>query len=215
VKWNALKYLTLTGGVNYKWNRTEYYKKLDDLLGGEYYVNIDQFAERDFASNQAMVQNDLDYYMEEGHAQILHKGDKYGYDYYAHIHKAGLWVNGALDLGSFKANLALEAGYETFWREGLVRKGLFSGLNDDGTPFVVGDNILTTYDPKTGEAITSKGKSAVSDFFTYSAKLGLQYYFAGGHRVYGNAGYFNDAPTFAQSLFRLVRETRLSRISRQ
>ena len=39
---------------------TEYYKKLDDLLGGDYYVNIDQFAERDFASNQAMVQNDLD-----------------------------------------------------------------------------------------------------------------------------------------------------------
>ena len=77
VKWNASRAFTLTGGFNYKWNRTEYYKKLDDLLGGDYYMNIDQFAERDFATNQAMVQNDLEYYLANGTAQVLHRGDKY------------------------------------------------------------------------------------------------------------------------------------------
>ena len=201
VKWMASKAFTLTGGLNYKMNRTEYYKKLDDLLGGEYYMNIDQFAERDFASNPEMVQNDLDYYLANGSAQILRQGDKYGYDYYANVHKAGIWANGNLDLGSFKANLALKAGYETFWREGMVRKGLFPGLKEDGSDFIVGDKNLTSYEMVNGELvpITSKGKSAVSDFFTYSAKLGLQYHFVGGHRVYANAGYFNDAPTFAQS----------------
>jgi len=201
VKWMASKAFTLTGGVSYKWNRTEYYKKLDDLLGGDYYLNIDQFAERDFAAYPEMVQNDLDYYMNNNGAQILHKGDKYGYDYYANVRKAELWANGSLDLGSFKANLALQAGYEKFWRDGLVRKGLFPGLKEDGSDFIVGDKNLTTYEKVNGELvpITSKGKSAVSDFFTYSAKLGLQYHFAGGHRVYANGGYFNDAPTFAQS----------------
>ena len=201
VKWMASKAFTLTGGLNYKMNRTEYYKKLDDLLGGEYYMNIDQFAERDFASNPEMVQNDLDYYLANGSAQILRQGDKYGYDYYANVHKAGIWANGNLDLGSFKANLALKAGYETFWREGMVRKGLFPGLKEDGSDFIVGDKNLTSYEMVNGELvpITSKGKSAVSDFFTYSAKLGLQYHFVGGHRVYANAAYFNDAPTFAQS----------------
>ena len=201
VKWNATKWFTLTGGVNYKWNRTEYYKLLDDLLGGDYYMNIDQFAERDFASNPAMVQNDLDYYLANGATPVLHKGDKYGYDYYANVHKAGLWANGAFDLGGFKANVALKAGYETFWRNGLVRKGLFPGLNEDGTEFMVDGKSLTSYEMVDGKkvAISSKGKSAVADFFTYSAKVGLQYHFAGGHRVYANAGYFNDAPTFAQS----------------
>ena len=201
VKWLASKVFTFTGGVTYKWNRTEYYKKMDDLLGGEYYINIDQFAERDFASNPAMVQNDLDYYLENGSAQILHEGDKYGYDYYANVRNANVWANGSLDLGGFKANLALEAGYAKFWREGLVRKGLFPGLNPDGSDFIVDGKNLTTYEKVNGELvpITSKGKSAVSDFFTYSAKIGLQYHFAGGHRVYANAGYFNDAPTFAQS----------------
>ena len=201
VKWMASKAFTLTGGINYKWNRTEYYKKLDDLLGGDYYLNIDQFAERDFASFPEMVQNDLDYYMNNKSAQVLHKGDKYGYDYYANIRKAEIWANGSLDLGAFKANLALQAGYEKFWRDGLVRKGLFPGLNPDGSEFIVGDKNLTTYEKVNGELvpITSKGRSAVADFFTYSAKLGLQYHFGGGHRVYANAGYFNDAPTFAQS----------------
>ena len=199
VKWNATKWFTLTGGINYKWNRTEYYKQIDDLLGGDYYVNIDSFAERDYAATPAMIQNDLDYYLAHGAAQILEKGDKYGYDYYAHVRKAGIWANGAFDLGNFKADVALKAGYETFWREGLVRKGLFPGLKDDGSDFVIDGKNLTIYDPITGDAITSKGNSAVSRFFTYSAKLGLQYHIQGGHRVYANAGYFNDAPTFAQS----------------
>ncbi len=201
VKWTASKLFTLTGGITYKWNRTEYYKKMDDLLGGDYYMNIDQFAERDFASSPAMVQNDLDYYMEHGAAQTLYQGDKYGYDYYAHVRNANLWANGSFDLGAFKANLALEGGYSRFWREGLVRKGLFAGLDDDGNEIMFDGQVLTTYEMVDGErkAITSKGRSEVADFFTYSAKLGLQYQFTGGHRVYANAGYFNDAPTFSQS----------------
>ena len=199
VKWMASKIFTLTGGVNYKWNRTEYYKKMDDLLGGDYYLNIDQFAERDFASSPTMVQNDLDYFLEHGEAKALKEGDKYGYDYYAHVRNANVWANGALDLGGFKANLAVEAGYAKFWREGLVRKGLFAGLDENGNEMMYEGKVLTTYDEKTGKAITSKGNSEVSDFITYSAKLGLQYHFEGGHRIYANGAYFNDAPTFAQS----------------
>ena len=198
VKWAASRVFTLTGGLNYKWNRTEYYKKMDDLLGGDYYLNIDQFAERDFASAPTMVQNDLDYYMKHGEAQVLKQGDKYGYDYYAHVRKANAWANGSFDFGGFKADLAVEAGYETFWREGLVRKGLFAGLDDNGSPLVYNGQVLTTYDSE-GKAITSKGNSDISRFFTYSAKLGLQYQFEGGHRIYATGGYFNDAPTFAQS----------------
>ena len=47
--------------------------------------------------------------------------------------------------------------------------------------------------------ISSKGKSESADFFTYSAKIGASYVFLGGHRVYANAGYYTDAPTFSQS----------------
>ena len=201
VKWSPLKMFTLTGGATLKWNRTEYYKMIDDLLGGEYYMDIDQFAERDYASSPTMVQNDLDYYLANGQARILRLGDKYGYDYYAHVRSANLWANGDLDLGALKANFGIEAGYTSFWREGLLRKGLFPGLDENGGEFMVDGQSYTTYEMVNGvkTPITSKGKSAVSEFFTYSAKLGLQYHVQGGHRVYANVGYFNDAPTFSQS----------------
>ena len=200
VKWLAKSWVTLTGGINYRWNKTEYYKIADDLLGGDYYINIDQFAERDFASDAAMIQNDLDYYIANGAAQRLFAGDKYGYDYFANVRDADIWANATFQKGAFSGYAALQAGYNKFWRDGVYRKGLFPGLNDDGTPFrsPATGNILTSYD-KDGNPITSKGRSDVADFFTYSAKLGAGWFFTGGHRVYANAGYFNDAPTFNQS----------------
>ena len=200
VKWRAKDWFTLTGGLNYRWNKTEYYKVADDLLGGDYYVNIDQFAERDFASDAAMIQNDLDYYMAHNQAQRLYKGDKYGYDYFANVRDARLWANASFEKGPFRGYAAAEAGYSKFWRDGVYRKGLFPGLNEDGSEFIspVTGEVLTSYDSK-GNVITSNGRSDVADFFTYSAKLGAGWFFSGGHRVYANAGYFNDAPTFNQS----------------
>ena len=198
VKWRASNWFTLTGGANYRWNRTEYYKRMDDLLGGDYYLNIDQFAERDFASSPTMIQNDLDYFLEHGEAEKIAQGGKYGYDYYANVRNAGVWANADFEKNGFKANVALQGGYSKFWREGLMRKGLFAGLDDNGEPIFYQGKMLTTYD-KDGKAITSKGRSDVADFLTYAAKIGLSYMFTGGHRVYANAGYFNDAPTFTQS----------------
>ncbi len=198
VKWTANNLFTLTGGANFKWNRTEYYKKLDDLLGGDYYLNIDQFAERDFASSPTMIQNDLDYFLANGEAQQIARGGKYGYDYYAHIRNAGIWANGTFTYGGLTANIALEAGYTGFWREGLLRKGLFAGLDDNGNEIFYNGQLLTSYDAD-GKVISSKGKSESADFFTYSAKIGASYVFLGGHRVYANAGYYTDAPTFSQS----------------
>ena len=198
VKWRANDLFTLTGGLDLKWNRTEYYKKLDDLLGGEYYLDIDSFAERDFSATPTMTQNNLDYYMQHGEAPVLEKGSKYGYDYYAQVRNANLWFNGNFKVGGFSANVGAELGYNSFWRDGLVRKGLFPGLDDEGNPIKYQEKVLTTYDAN-GKAITSKGKSDVAQFMTYSAKLGLQYVFNGGHRIFADAAIFNDAPTFSQS----------------
>lgn len=172
-RWNAGKYLTLQGGANFRWNRTEYYKIIKDLLGGDYYVNIDQFAERDFGTDPIKIQNDLQYYFAHGgQAEKVKVGDKYGYDYYANVRDAKLWANLNFEMGNWKAFVAAEGGYNTFWRDGLVQKGLFP------------DNSL--------------GKSEVADFFTYRAKAGATWSYK-SHRVYANVGYFNDAPYFTES----------------
>ena len=198
LKWLPTEAFTLKAGANFKVNRTENYKLLNDLLGGQYYVNIDSFAERDFASNEALVQNDLDYFLANGKAESITQGGKYGYDYLAQIRRANLWAGGTYRNGGFVATLAGTVGYEAFWRDGLVRKGLFAGLDDNGKEIVYEGRTLTSYDDN-GKVITSKGKSELSSFLTYSAKLGLAYELIGGHRFSANIGYFNDAPTFNQA----------------
>jgi len=190
-------WLTLTGGLEARMNRTEYFKILDDLLGGDYFLNVDSFAERDFASSEAMIQNDLDYYLAHGAPQRIGLGDKYGYDYYAQVRNARLWLNGRFVAGSFSANLGGRIGYESFWREGLMRKGLFAGLDENGREIVVDGMNLTRYDSNK-KVISSYGKSDVARFLTYAAKLGLNYVIGGTQRVYANVGYFNDAPKFNQ-----------------
>lgn len=198
-KWSPVNCFTLAGGLSYKWNRTEYYKILDDLLGGDYYVNIDQFAERDYASSVTMYQNDLDYYLKNGKAQTLKQGDKYGYDYYANVRRAEAWVSGKFSKFGLDVALAGRIGYTKYWREGLLRKGLFPGLDANGQPMTYEGKVITTYDPITGDAITSLGKSEVKDFLTGAAKLNVCYVIPGGHRVYANAAFIADAPNFNQA----------------
>ena len=198
-KWSPVNCFTLAGGLSYKWNRTEYYKLLDDLLGGDYYVNIDQFAERDYASSVTMYQNDLDYYLKNGKAQTLKQGDKYGYDYYANVRRAEAWVSGKFSKFGLDVALAGRIGYTKYWREGLLRKGLFPGLDANGQPMTYEGKVITTYDPITGDAITSLGKSEVKDFLTGAAKLNVSYVIPGGHRVYANAAFIADAPNFNQA----------------
>ncbi len=198
-KWSPVNCFTLAGGLSYKWNRTEYYKILDDLLGGDYYVNIDQFAERDYASSVTMYQNDLDYYLKNGEAQTLKQGDKYGYDYYANVRRAEAWASGKFSKFGLDVALAGRIGYTKYWREGLLRKGLFPGLDANGQPMTYEGKVITTYDPITGDAITSLGKSEVKDFLTGAAKLNVSYVIPGGHRVYANAAFIADAPNFNQA----------------
>lgn len=197
-RWLAKSWLALTGGLNARINRTEYFQTVKDLLGGEYFLNIDNFAERDFAFSEAKVQNDLDHWLATGSAEKIAQGGKYGYDYYAHVRNASVWANARFDLGMFKAFAAGQAGYSSFWREGLLRKGLFAGLDENGEEISVNGVTLTSYDAD-GKVISSKGKSEAPRFLTASVKAGFEFDFTGGHRIYANAGYFQDAPKFSQA----------------
>ena len=205
--------ITLTGGLNARINRTEYFKTVADLLGGQYFLNIDNFAERDFAATPYKLQNDLEYYMAHGQAQEVKVGDKYGYDYYAQVRNYGAWLNGKFVMGPFSANIGGRIGYESFWREGLMRKGLFPGLDANGNKLVVdGQVVEPTYEADGETVTTSYGKSQKAGFLTYAGKLGLNYVIGGNMRLYANVGYFNDAPKFNQVF--LSPRTRNSMVSK-
>lgn len=198
MKWKPSDSFTLNGGINGRFNCTEYYKTIADLLGGDYFLDIDNFAERDFASSMAKVQNDLDYYLKSGNTRLLEKGDKYGYDYNAHVQNIEAWLKASFATGNFSGNVAARVGHESLWREGLVRKGLFAGLDSKGNDFIVDGVNLTTRDSY-GDPITSYGDSKHLSYLTYAVKGGLNYNIGSSMRVYANAGYFTEAPRFNKS----------------
>ena len=185
--------MQVVGGLNARINSTEYYKTVADLLGGDYFVDIDNFAERDFAATPYKLQNDIDYYLENGTARTLKVGDKYGYDYIAQVRNLGAWASGSFTLGKLSATAGGRIGFESFWREGLLRKGLFPGQPEDSemAALWVSKGIEATDE-------SSYGKSDVAKFITYAGKLNLNYVIGGNRRAYANIGYFVDAPKFNQ-----------------
>ena len=111
--------LTLSGGVKGSIYKSKNFKVVDDLLGGEFWVDIDQFAERDIADPDA-AQTDLN-----NPNRAVKVGDKFGYDYDININTFNLYAQ--IDGTSAKIDwfLGASATYTSFWRTGNVRNGLF------------------------------------------------------------------------------------------
>ena len=169
----------LTAGLRARVNRTEYYTLVKDLLGGDYWLDVDKFAERDFGGNELAYQNNMAYYREHGQAQAVKEGEKYNYDYYAHVRQAQVWAQYEIKAGGFTADLGAELGASSMWREGLWEKGLF--LNENAG----GNRNLTSY-----------GDSYMFNTITYKFKANLNYQFSGAHAIEVNAAAIQDAPAF-------------------
>ncbi|HRO17129.1 MAG TPA: TonB-dependent receptor, partial [Ferruginibacter sp.] len=112
--------IDLTAGFTYQYQRNQYYKIVEDLLGGDFYVDINQFAERDYPTNNTANQNDLN-----RPNRIVREGDKVGYNYDINIRKASAFVQTNIKLRKVDFFLAAEHTYTRFWRVGNVRTGLF------------------------------------------------------------------------------------------
>lgn len=111
--------LLLSGGARVSIYKSENFKVLDDLLGAEFWVDTDQFAERDFKNPDA-AQADLN-----SPNKLVKEGDRFGYDYDINIntyHAFGQ-IEGTLSKLDWYAGLSLTQ--TSFWRTGNMKNGLF------------------------------------------------------------------------------------------
>lgn len=113
-------HIAFTAGLSYQLQMTEYYKKVEDLLGADFFVDVNQFALRDFPDSLASAQNDLNH-----PNRILKEGDKYGYDYVANIHRGAAWAQGVFKFKHIDFFAAAELSGTAFWRDGKTKFGLF------------------------------------------------------------------------------------------
>ena len=144
--------IDLTAGASYQVQDNHYFKKVDDLLGGDFYVNLNQFAERDFPVDNSANQFDLD-----KPNRILYEGDKFGYDYNINISRVSGWAQGVFKFSKVDFFLAGQLSYTQFYREGNVRNGLFpNDSKGKGT-----DNNFTDFAGKGGLTYKIDGRNHI------------------------------------------------------
>lgn len=112
--------IDFTAGASHQFQKNHYYKEVNDLLGGEFYVDLNQFAERDFASDPNANQNDLN-----NPNRIVGVGDKLGYNYDINIQKTAVWAQAVIKFRKIDFFVAAEHSYSNFFRYGNVKSGLF------------------------------------------------------------------------------------------
>lgn len=112
--------ISITGGITYQWEKVRNYKELTDLLGGDYFVNLNNFAIQDFPTNPQVLQNDVLH-----PNRILHIGDSYGYDYYSQIHKGSIWIQPYFRFKKVEFFVSGQLTDSYYWRTGNVENGLF------------------------------------------------------------------------------------------
>lgn len=116
--------LTLQGGVSADYTAAHYYTTVKDLLGGQYWLDVDNFSERDFAGNQDKLQNDLD-----NPNRKVGVGDIYGYDYTIHATRARAWLQNEWNMTHFNVNYAAEISNTNYFRDGHMRNGRFPEMS--------------------------------------------------------------------------------------
>jgi hypothetical protein len=122
--WDLNQNLNLTGGFLLNLYNGHNFNVIDDLLGGDYWLDIDQFAERDFPDDILLRQNDLNILN-----HVVTEGDIYYSDYNAHQNDGTIWTTSRYRFNRFSLYAGGNMKYTSMWRYGNMKKGLFPDVS--------------------------------------------------------------------------------------
>jgi len=113
-------HLTVSGGLNMNYYKGHQYKTINDLLGGQFWLDIDKYANGDPFMVTDEAQSDLNH-----PNRIVKQGDIFGYDYTANINSQTVFGQAAFTYSRFDFYLGLNLSHTNFWRTGHMRNGHF------------------------------------------------------------------------------------------
>ncbi len=111
---------TISGGINGIIGKTHYFKTVNDLLGADYWLDVDQFSERDFPSSSTMLENDLN-----NPDRKVKVGDIFGYNYDIHYANHNAWVLFSQKLSKIDYYVQAQASMSSFYRYGHMKNGRY------------------------------------------------------------------------------------------
>lgn len=110
---------TYSGGIKLTKYKTHQFKTIDDLLGGEFWIDTDQFAETD-GVDYTTEQNDL-----RTINRLAKEGDVFGYDFNGNVNSAEVFGQAEYSFRKFDFFVAANLMSTKFWRTGNMQNGRF------------------------------------------------------------------------------------------
>jgi hypothetical protein len=164
----------LTVGSNGTISNTRYYKVVNDLLGGDYWLDYNQFA-----SSLSPSPNTIQYNIKDPN-KIIRQGDVFGYDYNINVTRFEEWGQIEKATKRFDVYASGTISNTAFYRAGNMVNGLF--------PTTAGVNGA-------GPDGSSGGNSKTLDFINYGIKAGVTYKIDGRNYITINGAYMTKPPT--------------------
>jgi hypothetical protein len=109
---------SIQAGLSYNYTKGSYFKTVRDLLGGEFWIDVDPFSDRDITIAPDNLQNDLD-----NPNRRVGKGDRFGYYYNIFYNKAHGWLQNTYTSRHWDVNYGIDLSYTQYYRNGHMRNG--------------------------------------------------------------------------------------------
>jgi len=178
--------IRLNAALNYRSLNSQNYARIEDLLGGTGYLDVDFFAEETpntaGATLEEVAQSDL-----RNPNRIVREGDRYKYNYELDATIASAFAQAQFKYNKVDFYLGANLSKTSYQRNGLYENGNFQGGGNNG----------------------SFGKGDELDFTNYGVKAGFTYKITGKHLVDVNGSMFSKAPGIRSS-FSNARQTNAS-----
>ena len=163
--------ITINGNLSYRDLRSENYAQVKDLLGGEGFLDIDNFSVSESQDGQEgdLAQSDV-----RNPNRIVQVGDRYKYNYNINSSTISGFAQAQFAFKNSEFFISGTASTTSYQREGLYENGNFVGKN-------------------------SFGLSEKLSFTDVGLKAGATYKFTGRHIVTVNGAYYTTAPSIRNS----------------
>lgn len=172
-------------GLEAQYTMAEHYKLVDDLLGADYWLDIDQYGERDNPGSPDFMQNDLN-----NPNRKVYVGDRFGYDYNIHTVNSSLWAQATYSRNNMDIYFGAQGQHSSFWRVGNMLNGRSADEMEMWS--TINGQIYSESWKKTVNG--SYGYSPTQNFITYAVKAGLNWRITGRHILALNVATGTNAP---------------------
>ena len=196
----AVDHLTITAGLEAKGSQGIHYKTVDDLLGGNQWIDVDPFAERDIkelATNIGLTQADIANVKQNDlrnpDAAVTTDG-RFGYDYRINMINAKIWAQNEWKWNAVDLYYALQFSYSSIQRTTDMLNGrawYLARLNPDNATYYLASNADAVL---AGEVLPKRLIGYTHNFIDPAFKLGATYKIDGRNQLKINAMAETKAP---------------------